>query len=156
MLWAIGVLIAGALLAPLIHRVFRGWTGQVLALLPLGILVYFLQQTPEIGKALEVRHSWIPTLGIQLAFRLDGLSNIFATLISGIGTLVVLYAAGYMKGDPRLGRFYSYLLTYMAAMLGLVLADDLILLFVFWSSPASAPTCSSGSTTRPRSPAAAP
>src|SRR5919112_465158 len=62
---------------------------------------------------------------------LDGLSLLFALLISGVGALVLVYAGGYLAGHPELGRLYAFLLMFMASMLGLVLAD-LLLLFVFW------------------------
>jgi len=76
--------------------------------------------------------AWIPTLGISLAWNADGLSVLFAMLITGIGTLIFLYASAYMKGDPMLHRFLAVLALFMAAMLGSVLADDLVLLFLFW------------------------
>jgi multicomponent Na+:H+ antiporter subunit A len=57
---------------------------------------------------------------------------VFALLISGIGTFITIYAGGYLHGHPQLGRFYIYLLSFMGAMLGLVLADNVITLFVFW------------------------
>jgi len=79
-----------------------------------------------------VFHPWIPTLGFNLSFYLDGLSLLFALLISGIGTLVFLYASGYLKGDPLLGRFYAYLAFFTAAMIGLVLSDNIFTLFIFW------------------------
>ncbi|MDW8399796.1 MAG: proton-conducting transporter membrane subunit [Acetobacteraceae bacterium] len=76
--------------------------------------------------------AWIPTLGVSLAWNADGLSALFAMLITGIGTLIFLYASAYMKGDPMLHRFLAVLALFMAAMLGSVLADDLVLLFLFW------------------------
>ena len=75
---------------------------------------------------------WIPSLGIDLAFRLDGLSLLFALLISGIGVLVVFYAAAYLKHHPDQGRLQILLLAFMLSMLGLVTADHVLLLFVFW------------------------
>ena len=76
--------------------------------------------------------SWIPDLGIALAFRLDGLSVTFGLLICGIGALVLLYAGAYMRTDPRLGRLCGLLLLFMGAMLGVVFSDDVFVLFVFW------------------------
>ncbi|MDP1775127.1 MAG: proton-conducting transporter membrane subunit, partial [Moraxellaceae bacterium] len=73
-----------------------------------------------------------PSLGIQLSFWLDGLSLLMALLITGIGTLIFIYAGTYLKGHQDLGRFFVFLLSFMAAMLGLVLSDNLISLFVFW------------------------
>jgi multicomponent Na+:H+ antiporter subunit A len=75
---------------------------------------------------------WVPALGIELAFRIDGLSLLFALLITTIGAFVALYAAAYLRGHPDLARLQLLLLLFMLAMLGLVTADDLILLFVFW------------------------
>ena len=76
--------------------------------------------------------SWAPSLGITLAFRLDGLSQLFALIILGVGCMVFLYAAGYFRGSPLYARVILLLGLFATAMLGLVLADDLIVLFVFW------------------------
>ena len=78
-------------------------------------------------------HEWIPSLGVALAFRLDGFSLLFALLITGIGTLVVIYA-GAISPDPtgEIGRFLALIMLFMTAMLGTVLSDDLIVMFVFW------------------------
>lgn len=79
--------------------------------------------------------SWIPTLGIDFAVRLDGLALLFALIISGIGFLVVLYSIYYMaKEREALGNFYAYLLLFMGAMLGVVLSDNLIALYAFWEA----------------------
>jgi multicomponent Na+:H+ antiporter subunit A len=75
---------------------------------------------------------WAPSLGLSLSFRLDGLSVLFATLITGIGTLVVMYAARYLRQHPDAGRFHVSLFAFMGSMLGVVLSDNLIALFVFW------------------------
>jgi len=78
------------------------------------------------------KNDWIPSLGINLNFKLDGLSLLFALLITGIGTLVYFYASYYLKNHPRLNQFYCFLTAFMGAMLGLVLSDNMISLFVFW------------------------
>lgn len=122
-----------AIAAPWIHRGLRTWTGPVLALVPLAVTVRlagFLPLRPD--ESLSLVLPWVPSLNVALAFRLDGLSAILALLVAAIGTAVVLYAGGYFGKDPRLGRFYAYLLAFMGAMLGLVLSDDLISMFVFW------------------------
>jgi len=105
-----------------------------LTFLPLAGFVYFLSKLPQItnGNTLTESYNWVPSLGIQLTFRLDGLSLLFALLITGIGTLVFAYTSNYLKGNDHLDRFYGYLSVFMAAMLGLVLSDNLISLFVFW------------------------
>jgi multicomponent K+:H+ antiporter subunit A len=75
---------------------------------------------------------WVPVLGLELAFRLDGLSMLFVGLILGIGLLVILYAHYYLSDEDRNGRFFAYLLAFMGAMLGVVTSDNLLLLVVFW------------------------
>jgi multicomponent Na+:H+ antiporter subunit A len=75
---------------------------------------------------------WAPSLGLSLAFNLDGLGLLFATLITGIGALVVLYASRYLEGHPQHGRFHASLFAFMGAMLGVVLSDNILTLFVFW------------------------
>ncbi|SEA67127.1 hydrogen gas-evolving membrane-bound hydrogenase subunit E [Rubrimonas cliftonensis] len=85
-------------------------------------------------RAVAVSYDWVPSLGVSLAFRLDGLSLLFAVLISGFGAVISLYALSYLRGHPQLVRFFLYLGLFMAGMLGLVLADDVIALFVFWEA----------------------
>ncbi len=84
------------------------------------------------GQPLIWQMDWVPSLDISLAFRLDGLSLLFLLLISGTGAMVGLYAGRYLAGHPRIGRFFLYLGLFQLSMLGLVAADDLIALFVFW------------------------
>ncbi|MDG4870352.1 Na(+)/H(+) antiporter subunit A, partial [Guyparkeria sp. 1SP6A2] len=76
--------------------------------------------------------AWVPSLGISLSFLLDGLSLLFGLLISVIGTCVLIYAGGYLKGHPDIARFHLALVAFMASMMGLVMADGLLTLFVFW------------------------
>ncbi len=99
-----------------------------------GLFVLFLGLLPEIsgGQALRLSWDWVPSLGISLSFLIDGLSLTFALLISGIGTLVFLYSNTYLAGHPQFDRFALFLFSFMLSMLGLVLADNLITLFVFW------------------------
>ena len=76
--------------------------------------------------------TWLPDLGLTLSLTLDGLSWLFGSLIAGIGVLVFLYAASYLHEDPHLIRLYRFLLFFNGSMMGVVLADNLILLAVFW------------------------
>ena len=96
---------------------------------PAALLALLYAYAPE-GRMLE--WAWVPSLGVDLALRLDGLSMLFAGLIAGVGVLVQGYALAYMHGKPGRGLFHAYLSLFMLAMLGLVLADNLIALFVFW------------------------
>ncbi len=125
--------LAAAAAAPALVRWLGPRAGWLLALAPAGLAVRFAAALPLApGEAITSSLEWAPGLGVQLAFRLDGLSAMFALLITGIGALIVVYAAGYMAKDPRLGEFLATLLAFLTAMLGLVLADDLMLLFIFW------------------------
>jgi multicomponent Na+:H+ antiporter subunit A len=76
--------------------------------------------------------AWVPSLDLNLAFRFDGLSLLFLLLISGIGALISIYAGGYLHHHRQLGRFFACLFFFMGAMLGLVAADNLLALFIFW------------------------
>jgi multicomponent Na+:H+ antiporter subunit A len=120
--------------APWLTRAVGPRVHWLLALLPAGLVVYFAQFLPTIaaGGTVRVAAAWVPGLDVALSFYLDGLSLIFALLITGIGTFIVLYTGGYLHGHAQLGRFYLYLLSFMGSMLGLVLADNVITLFVFW------------------------
>lgn len=123
-----------AALAPAVVGSARRYGGYILALVPAAIFAYYLSLAPGVadGDFATASWTWIGALGVELAFRIDGLSLVFGLLISGIGTLVFIYAAGYLAGDPMLGRFYLYLAAFMAAMLGLTAADNIIALFLFW------------------------
>ena len=82
--------------------------------------------------ALRIEWPWAPSLGLSLSFNLDGLGLLFATLITGMGALVVLYASHYLDGHAQANRFHASLFAFMGAMLGVVLADNLLTVFVFW------------------------
>ncbi|MCU0893619.1 MAG: hypothetical protein MUD06_04720 [Rhodospirillales bacterium] len=84
------------------------------------------------GETHRLVQDWAPGIGVSLSFYVDGLSLLFALMISGIGALVALHASAYLGGHRYYGRFFVYLFAFMLAMLGLVLADNLITLFVFW------------------------
>ena len=123
-----------AIVAPWVHRRFPHHSGLLFALLPAALFVWFASLVPGIadgGREL-VRHSWVPSLDIHLSFLIDGLSLLFALLISGIGFFIFVYAGSYLHDNPWQGRFFVILLCFMASMLGLVLADNLITMFVFW------------------------
>ena len=120
--------------APMVRRIAGDQVGWVLAVLPAALTVYFAQFLGPVaaGETLSFSTEWIPALGISLSFYVDGLSLLFALLISFIGTFIVLYAGAYLKGHADLGRFLMFLLMFMGSMLGLVLSDNVVTLFVFW------------------------
>ncbi|NML76854.1 putative monovalent cation/H+ antiporter subunit A [Rhizobium sp. S-51] len=125
---------AGALLAPVVTARLGAGAAWLLALAPLAAFVHFLRFVPEIanGEVVTGGYAWVPSLSLSFSWYLDGLSLTFALLITGIGTLIVLYAGGYLKGHPHHGRFFSFILMFMGAMLGVVVSDSFLMLFVFW------------------------
>ncbi|HRF49684.1 MAG TPA: proton-conducting transporter membrane subunit, partial [Anaerolineales bacterium] len=134
LLAAIGSGFILASLAPALTPRLGRWAGWVLAGLPAAIVLLLIVQWPVVagGRAIVEAYPWVPELGVSLSLRLDGLGLLFALLISGIGALVAVYGGGYLKGDRDLGRFYAWLLVFMAAMLGVASADNLLALFIFW------------------------
>jgi multicomponent Na+:H+ antiporter subunit A len=104
------------------------------ALASAAAMAWFLGFGPRVaaGDAPGFVQPWLPAFGIDLAFRLDGLSFAFALLVTGIGALVFLYAAEYFRKDPRLWRLLATLVVFEVCMLGLVTADETITLFMFW------------------------
>lgn len=123
-----------ALAAPAIYRVAGRATGWLLSLAPFSLCLSFVALSGKVaaGEVFAVSYSWVPALGVQLAFYLDGWSLLFALLISFIGVLVLIYTGHYLEGHPLLGRFFLFILLFMGSMLGLVLADNLFVLYVFW------------------------
>ncbi|MBA4304406.1 MAG: Na(+)/H(+) antiporter subunit A [Sphingobacteriaceae bacterium] len=118
--------IAALGLPVLVPRLPAAWRPS-LAILPLGSFVYFLL-TPISESQLLLTE--LPP--VHLWLKLDGLSRLFALLITGIGTLVYAYSGYYLKNHEGQGRFYGFISLFMGAMLGLVLANDLYFLFICW------------------------
>ena len=135
------LLLLAAVLTPFVAAPLAGplakWLGAraglvlALAFAP-GIAL--LTQTSAAKAALPALASlsWVPGIGLELGLRGDGFSLTFALIVSSIGVLVMLYASAYLGKEERHGRFYTYLLLFGGAMLGLVLADNLVALFAFW------------------------
>ncbi|WP_306118155.1 MULTISPECIES: putative monovalent cation/H+ antiporter subunit A [unclassified Roseitalea] len=123
-----------AVLAPVLVRYLRHHAAWALALVPALVFIHFLGFLDDIAAGARVTGGvqWIPSFNVNFSWLIDGLSLTFALLISGIGTLIVLYAGGYMKGHPQQGRFLSFILMFMGAMQGLVLSDSFFMFFVFW------------------------
>ena len=134
MLYAILSTFLLAALAPWVHQLTGRHSGWALALLPAALFLYFASFLPAInaGEVVVLVTPWMPGLDIQLSFLVDGLSLLFALLISGIGFFIVSYAGRYLEKSRDLGRFYVLILSFMGSMLGLVLADNLVAMFVFW------------------------
>ena len=124
----------GALFPALMIRAGRSACATTAFVFPLLALVLLLAQAPAVfrGEVLVAAWDWVPALGLQAGFFLDGLGMFFAGLILGIGLLVIVYARFYLAKSDPMGVFYSYLLLFQGAMVGVVLSDNILLLLVFW------------------------
>lgn len=123
-----------ALLIALWRGAARGMVAWLAAAAPLLGLAILAWLTPAVvsGYVVTGKHAWVPQIGLEFALRLDGLAWMFAGLVLGIGALVVMYAHYYLSARDSASRFFCYLLLFMGAMLGMVLAGNLLLLVVFW------------------------
>ena len=124
----------GLFLPLLTERLGRSACAAATALAPLAALVLLISQQSAVfsGELLKVKLDWLPSLGLNLSLRLDGLGFLFALLILGIGLLVILYARYYLSKKEPMGRFFAFLLLFMGAMLGVVLSENLLLMLMFW------------------------
>ncbi len=123
-----------AVLAPLLAKHGGNAAGWALALVPAALFVALLTTLADVaaGHPFRIAIDWVPALDLQLSFLIDGLGLVFALAITGIGAFIVLYSASYLHDHPHRGRFLAFMLLFMGAMLGLVLTDSLVGLFVFW------------------------
>jgi multicomponent Na+:H+ antiporter subunit A len=127
--------VLAAVLAPVLVRWWGRQAFLVLALVPAAGFAWVLTQLGAVTGGGEVREftPWVPALDLDIALRLDALSSTFALLVTGVGALVLVYCARYFEpGDDGTARFAGNLTAFAGSMLGLVLADDLLLLYVFW------------------------
>lgn len=123
-------LLASLVVAPLERRV-RGAAGPLSAAAG-GAAFALLLGAWALGGAVEFHAPWIPSAGVAFILRLDALSLLFAALVTGVGAVILAYASRYMVNEAETPRFYAYMTLFMGSMLGLVLAADLVLLFLFW------------------------
>lgn len=125
---------AGSCIAALFKVNARNAEAYVAGTVALVDLVLVLAAYSEVadGGVIRYRAEWIPDLRLEFSLRMDGLAWAMAALIAGIGLLVVLYARYYLSPSDPVPRFFSFLLAFMGAMLGIVLSGNLILLVIFW------------------------
>ena len=123
-----------ALAIGLLPRERRRTAAWLAGLAPVAGLVLLALLTPPVlsGDGVRSLTEWVPTLGLAVSLRLDGLAWMFAGLVLAIGGLIVLYARYYLSEEDSMPRFFCYLLLFMGSMLGLVVAGNLILMAVFW------------------------
>jgi NADH:ubiquinone oxidoreductase subunit 5 (subunit L)/multisubunit Na+/H+ antiporter MnhA subunit len=113
-------------------RARTGWLALTAPLVSTAILAWIVAQSGTQPRVL-LEAPWIPMLGLNFSFLVDGLSIFYGFVICGIGVLVCWYAAEYLGAKyASHGRFYAYLLLFMTAMLGTVFSNNLLLLFIFW------------------------
>ncbi|MGV3713962.1 Na+/H+ antiporter subunit A [Pseudolysinimonas sp.] len=128
--------LAAVIAPPLAHRIGRR-VFVVAALVPAAGFVHALVVLPGIldGRLLTEFLPWVPQLGLALSFRMDALALLLVLVVTGVGALVFVYCAAYFRhGDSGVPRFVGILLAFAGSMYGLVTADDVYLLFVFWEA----------------------
>ena len=113
-------------------RYSSAWVAILIAVSALALLSPSAQLVWQGETVIQRAAFWIPEMGIDLAFRLDGLSLLFSLMILLIGLIVVVYARYYLSPRDSMGRFYTYLLLFMGSMLGVVLSENIIQLLMFW------------------------
>lgn len=123
-----------AVIAPVISHQAGRAAGWILAIVPAGLFLALLTLLPDVAAGVPARFSisWVPALGLDLAFQVDGLALVFALLITGIGTFIFIYSGAYLGNHRHRGRFMAFLMLFTGSMLGLVLTDSMVALFGFW------------------------
>ena len=124
----------GALLPGLMNTAGRAACAGVTFTVTLAALIGLLTNLPAVlaGEVVTTGFDWIPVLGLNVTLMLDGLGFFFACLILGIGLLIITYARFYLAREDNMGEFFTYLLLFQGAMVGIVLSDNTLLLLVFW------------------------
>ncbi|OUE45817.1 monovalent cation/H+ antiporter subunit A [Billgrantia desiderata SP1] len=134
LLWIPLLTIIGIIVPVMTSRHGRKTCVTATLIAPLLALGLVLLQAPAVlaGDVVSLQIPWMPLLGLDLALRIDGLTLLFSLLILGIGSLILLYAGFYLSAEEDDGRFLAYMMLFMTAMLGIAMADNLILLWLFW------------------------
>jgi len=121
----------GAALTPVVYRALGERTAYYAAAVA-AVCLGLVTQLYTTGAHGVASVEWVPSLGISLAFYVDGLALLISFLASGVGVLILTYSGGYMHGEPGQAKYYATLLAFMGSMLGVALAGDLFALFTFW------------------------
>src|SRR5512138_394279 len=132
--WIVMLPFIGALLPGLLIRAGRDACALMTGLVTLLALILLLTQAPAVfaGEVVQAQWEWLPALGLNVTFFVDGLGFFFAGLILSIGLLIIAYARFYLSKDDPMGEFYAYLLLFQGAMVGIVLSNNVLLLLIFW------------------------
>ncbi|MEM6385586.1 MAG: monovalent cation/H+ antiporter subunit A [Pseudomonadota bacterium] len=124
----------GAVLPGIMNAAGRSAVGGVTFTVTLAAFIGLLTNLPAVlaGEVVTARVDWMPTLGLNFTLMLDALGFFFAFLILGIGLLIITYGRYYLSRNDNMGQFFTYLLLFQGAMVGIVLSDNILLLLVFW------------------------
>ena len=124
----------GALLPGLMNSTGRVACAGVTFMVSLLAFIGLMTHLPAVmaGELVTARLDWVPLLGLNVTLMLDGLGFFFAMLILGIGLLIIAYARFYLSREDNMGEFFTYLLLFQGAMVGIVISDNILLLLVFW------------------------
>jgi multicomponent K+:H+ antiporter subunit A len=134
LLWIPLLSLLGSVISACTGKLSRNQATSLTAIAPLAALAITLYHAPAVlaGETIRFSAQWIPALGLDISLRLDGLSLLFLFMILGIGLLVILYARYYLSQNDSLPKLFSYLMLFMTAMLGIVMSNNVIQLWVFW------------------------
>ena len=132
--WITAILLVGVLVPVVTERFGRRINTLCTMVAPAIGLIYILSLLPSVlaGNTVTEHLAWIPSVGLTLSMRLDGLALMFALLILGIGLLIILYARYYLSEKEAVGRFFAYLILFMTAMLSIVLSNNVLQLWMAW------------------------
>ncbi|MEL6641614.1 MAG: proton-conducting transporter membrane subunit, partial [Pseudomonadota bacterium] len=124
----------GALLPGLMNSAGRQACAGVTFMVTLVAFVGLLTNAPAVfaGEVVQAGVDWMPILGLNVNLMLDALGFFFALLILGIGLLIIAYGRFYLAREDNMGEFFTYLLLFQGAMVGIVLSDNILLLLIFW------------------------
>jgi multicomponent K+:H+ antiporter subunit A len=134
LLWIPLLSLLGSIISSMTGKLSRNQSTTLTLLTPVIALAFAISLAPAVfaGDVIRETISWIPLLGIDIAFRLDGLALLFVFMILGIGILVIFYARYYLSSNDSMPKLYAYLMLFMTAMLGIVMSNNIIQLWFFW------------------------
>jgi multicomponent K+:H+ antiporter subunit A len=128
LLWIPLISLFGSIISSLTGKLTRNQSTRLTLLMPLIALVMTISVAPAVfsGETIIETLAWIPLLGIDVSFRIDGLALLFVFMILVIGILVIFYARYYLSSNDSMPKLYSYLMLFMTAMLGIVMSNNVI------------------------------
>ena len=134
LLWIPLLSFFGSIISSLTGKLTRNQTTALTLVMPAIALILVINSAADVfaGEVLRESINWVPALGLELSFRLDGLSLLFIFMILGIGMLVIFYARYYLSEKDSMPKLFAYLMLFMTAMLGIVTANNVLQLWLFW------------------------